>query len=124
VLASIQQYFANENQALRLHATPGFSHSPTPPCAPSFIINTPQQSSLTWQSFVPGANVPKKVSECGQLPIDALPSNICVPSVPRGVALADGWRYWVKDWEFADPVQVSMSHFVIGIQIGTLGKQG
>lgn len=116
-VSSLHQHFANGSLGLsRATSTPSFhqSHSRTPgnnlpqsqstPASPLRISHPlPADSPANWRTSSPGVSGPVRVSESSSIPVSAVPTNLKVPSVPDGVPLSEGWKWWVRDWVKADP---------------------
>jgi hypothetical protein len=69
---------------------------------PNPIIRKGTQNSMAWRMFVPSGSAPKRISPSGQVTVGTVPSDIKIPSAPKGVPVKDRWTWWIKDWYQAD----------------------
>ena len=117
VMSSLHQCLDNdlEHHAQNTHVFPTSAPGTINPAAPSPPLSIPHvpcrgehSSSLLssrWRVYTPAATAAQRVtiSEASQLSVNALPAGLCIPAVPKDVKLEEGWKWWVKDWENADP---------------------
>lgn len=76
--------------------------SPQAHALPPSALANPNQNS-EWRLMAPGSSGSKRVTESGQIAVDAVPINLIVPPASRDTPLSERWEVWVNDWEKGDP---------------------